>query len=156
MRDIPLHITGNLTDDPELRFTATGVAVCKLTVAQTPQRFNRSTGQWEDMETTFMPVTCWRQLAENVSESLKRGQRVIAVGNLVTERWENDQGEKRSRMVLQAHSVGAELTWHTAQVRKANRHGNDGPPGDEWATASRERPAAPEGAQDAPDDEPPF
>lgn len=156
MRDIPLTVIGNLTDDPELRFTTSGVAVAKFTVAQTPQRFDKVAGQWVDTETTFMVVTVWRQLAEHVSECLKRGQRVIAVGNLVTEVWENDQGEKRSRMAMQAQAVGPELTWHTADVRKAARR-QDGPRDDEWSTGSKERPSAPaEGAQGSLDDEPPF
>lgn len=140
MRDTPLTIVGNLTDDPELRFTASGIAVCKFTIASTPSYFDKTAQEWKDGEPTFLDCTAWRQLAENVAESLKRGVRVVAVGNLVTERWENDQGEKRSKMALQVHSLGAELSYATAQVRRMKRNGN--PSDDEWNNATSERPPA--------------
>jgi single-strand DNA-binding protein len=151
---IPITLIGNLTDAPEVRFTPSGVAVCKFTVASTPRI--RKGDEWVDGEPTFMACTAWRQLAENAGESLPKGARVIVTGRLRTERWENKDGEKRSRVVLDVDGVGPDLTYATAEIRKMSRHGGD--PADPWATASRTRPAEPAmaGAPGPVSDEPPF
>jgi single-strand DNA-binding protein len=152
---IPLTVIGNLTDAPELRFTPAGVAVCKFTVAITPR--TRKGDEWVDGEPTFLACTAWRHLAENASESLPKGARVIVAGRLRTERWETSEGDKRSRIVLDVEGVGPDLAYATAEVRKLRRHQGD--PDDPWATASRTRPAEPAmaGAPTGPvSDEPPF
>jgi single-strand DNA-binding protein len=119
MNTIPIVVVGNLTGDPELRFTPNGNAVCKLHIAHNPRTFKD--GQWVEGETTFMPVTVWKGLAENAAESLRKGDRVIAAGSLTTERWEDKEGEEVSRVVLNASCLGPDLLFHTAEVKKMVR-----------------------------------
>lgn len=147
--DPQVQISGNLTADPELRFTASGVAVATFTVAHTP-RVKRGT-EWEDGPTLFLRCTAWRYLAEHVAESLARGQRVTVRGTLRANTWnDKNTGEKRTTIECTADDVGASLVYATAQVRKAARHAGDDapPPADPWsgeqATYS-ERPAPSEG-----------
>lgn len=140
MNQLPLTIVGNLTDDPELRFTPSGVAVARFTVAHNPRRPDGD-GNWADGEPTFMPCTAWRQLAEHIALCCKRGIRMVVTGTMRTERWENDKGEKRSRIVLDVIAAGPELTYATATVKKLQR--DQGDPDDPWATAGKARPAAP-------------
>lgn len=148
MNTLTLTIVGNLVDAPELRFTPSGVAACRFTVAHTPRTRDAAGGEWKDGEPTFLDCTAWRQLAENATESLIKGARVIVSGRLRTERWETDgrngqpAGQKRSRMVLDVDAVGPELSWATATVKKMQRSG-PGPADDPWATASRTRPTSP-------------
>jgi single-strand DNA-binding protein len=145
VNNLPFTIVGNLTRDPELRFTPSGVAVVKFTVAHSPRKLDRESGTWVDGEPTFLDCTAWRGLAENISESLSQGNRVIVTGTLRTERWETEAAEKRSRMVLDVDSCGPELTWATAKVKKMQRSQSNqgGPADDPWATASRTRPTSP-------------
>jgi single-strand DNA-binding protein len=156
---LPFTIVGNLTGDPELRFTPSGVAVARFTVAHTPRTKPAGSAEWTDGEPTYLDCTAWRTLAENVTETLSKGARVIATGRLRTERWEDkdDTGKKRSRMVLDVDAVGPDLSYATASVKKMRR--NDGAPDDPWSTASRTRPepaAAPAGPGSGFDDEPAF
>lgn len=137
MNRIPIVLVGNLTEEPELRFTQNGTAVCRFTVAHNPRR--KVGDEWEDGEPTFMLCTAWRELAENIAESLHKGSRVIVAGALRTERWETDTGEKRSRTVCDVDAVGAELTWARVTIRRMART-KDMPPDDPWATASPEPP----------------
>ncbi len=142
MQHLTLSIVGNLTADPELRFTPSGVAVAKFTVAFTPRALDKASGEWRDGEPTFVDCTAWRQLAENAAESLTRGARVVVVGRLRTERWDDKEtGARRSRMVLDAEAVGPDLTYATATVRRMARR-TDGPADDEWSSASRVRPTS--------------
>ena len=142
MMNLDLTIIGNLTGDPELRFTPTGTAVVKFTVAHTPR--TRKGDEWIDGETTFLDCTAWRQLAENVAESLRKGTRVVVAGRLRTERWETPEGDKRSRMVLDVDGVGPDLAYATATVKKLTRHpGSEVAPDDPWATATPTRPTQP-------------
>jgi single-strand DNA-binding protein len=154
---IPVTIVGNLTDDPELRYTPSGDAVVRVTIAQTPRRRGQD-GTWSDGEATFLTGTAWRQLAEHVAESLAKGARVIAAGTMRTERWtDKESGQPRSRMVLDITAIGPELSFATASVKKAKR--DQGAPDDPWATASKTRPeAAPGDAESTPwpADEPAF
>lgn len=143
-------IVGNLTADPELRFTPAGVAVVRLSIAHNPRI--KSGDEWKDGEPTFVSATAWRTLAENVAESLSKGARVIVTGRLTTERWEKD-GAKRERLALAIEGIGPDLTYATAQVRKMTRS-NSGPSDDPWTTASTARPAS--APADFGDDEPPF
>ncbi|MDQ1005574.1 single-strand DNA-binding protein [Streptomyces sp. V4I23] len=158
--ELPLTVIGNLVDDPELRFTSAGVAVARFTVASTPRTFDRDTGAWRDGEPTFLDCSCWRQLAENVAGSLSKGSRVVVAGRLRTDRWENPEGEKRSRMVLDADDVGASMTFATVAITRTARPvpPRETAPDDPWATASPVRPTAPVGGADAdiPAEEPPF
>jgi single-strand DNA-binding protein len=143
MQDLALTIIGNLVGDPELRFTPSGAAVAKFTVAHTPRVADKSIpGQFTDGEPTFMDCTAWRDMAEHVAESLTQGARVIVAGRLRTERW-NDKatGDKRSRIVLDVDECGPSLRWATATVKKMSRSNGSAGSGDEWSTASRTRPA---------------
>jgi len=150
----PFTIIGNITGDPELRFTPSGAAVANFTVAHTPRKFDKASNEWKDGETLFMRCSIWREAAENVAESLQRGTRVIATGNLVSRSWEKD-GQKRTVVELEVDEVGPSLRYATAKVTKAERSGGAGgfggqqqqapAQGDPWATG----PAASY-------DEPPF
>ncbi|MFT4289394.1 single-stranded DNA-binding protein [Nocardioides sp.] len=168
--DTIITVIGNLTDDPELRFTPSGAAVANFTVASTPRTFKRDTNSWEDGETLFLRCSIWRQAAENVAESLTRGTRVIVQGRLVSRSYETREGERRTVNELQVDEIGPSLTWATAKVTRANRSsgGSGGgfgggapaaaPANDPWATPSA--PAAGGGqyggapAQSAPANDP--
>ncbi len=134
---ITVTLVGNLTDDPELRFTPSGAAVCKFRVAQTPRTRDGQGGAWKDGQPTFLDCTAWRQLAENIAESLARGTRVLVTGRLRTERWPDreDQSRTHSRMVLDVEAVGPDLTFATAKVTKLRR--SNGAGDDEWASVNR-------------------
>jgi single-strand DNA-binding protein len=143
-----ITIVGNLVQDPELRFTPNGNAVCKFNVAVTPRTFDRTSGQWTDGEAAFWTVTAWRTLAENIAASLSRGNQVIVSGRVKSESWEDrETGKTRSRMVIDADVVGASLDYATVTVRKMTRSNGGNDP--EWETASRVRPATAETASDA-------
>ncbi|WP_166346096.1 single-stranded DNA-binding protein [Phytoactinopolyspora limicola] len=118
-----ITIVGNLTDDPELRFTPSGAAVASFTVASTPRTFNRQTGAWEDGETLFMRCSVWRQVAENAAESLQRGMRVIVTGRLKQRSFETREGEKRTVVEMDVDEVGPSLRYATAKVTKTQRQG---------------------------------
>lgn len=124
--DTVITVIGNLTDDPELRFTPSGAAVANFTVASTPRQFDRQTNEWKDGETLFLRCSIWRQAAENVAESLQKGMRVIAQGRLVSRSYEDREGQKRTVNELQVDEVGPSLTWATAKVTRANRSGGGG------------------------------
>ena len=117
----PLTIVGNLTADPELRFIPSGAAVANFTVASTPKKFNRQTNEFEDGETLFMRCSVWREQAENLTESLHRGDRVIVTGQLVSRSWQTPEGENRTVMEMQVDEIGPSLRYATAQVTKAQR-----------------------------------
>ena len=119
-----ITVIGNLTADPELRFTPSGAAVANFTVASTPRQFDRQANEWKDGETLFMRCSVWREEAENVAESLVRGARVIVTGRLVSRSWEDkDTGQKRSVMEMQVDEVGPSLRYATAKVTKTQRNG---------------------------------
>jgi len=121
-----ITVIGNLTDDPELRFTPSGAAVANFTVASTPRTLNRQTQQWEDGETLFLRCSIWRQAAENVAESLTRGTRVIVQGRLKARSYETREGEKRTVTELEVDEIGPSLTWATAKVSRVSRQGGSG------------------------------
>lgn len=116
-----LLLSGNLTDDPELRFTASGVAVASFTVASTPRSFDKQANEWRDGETLFMRCSVWRNLAEHVAESLTKGTRVIVSGSLKARSYETSEGEKRTVMELAVDEVGPSLAWATAKVQRATK-----------------------------------
>jgi single-strand DNA-binding protein len=153
-----ITLIGNLTADPELRFTSAGAAVASFTVASTPRMFDRTTGEWKDGDSLFMRCNIWRQAAENVAESLTRGSRVLVSGRLRQRSFETREGEKRTVVELEVDEVGPSLRYATAKINKISRGSGGGgysPPassGDNpWDAAA---PAGPPAA--AADDEPPF
>jgi single-strand DNA-binding protein len=144
-------VVGNITRDPELRFTPTGQAVANFGLAVNRRWQNRQTNEWEEA-TSFFDVTCWAQLGENASESLTKGSRVIVTGRLDQRSWETQDGDKRSKVEIIADEIGPSLRWATAQVVKNERKGGDdfgGGGGGESRPATNE----PTGGY-APDEEP--
>ncbi|BCJ71796.1 single-stranded DNA-binding protein [Catellatospora bangladeshensis] len=166
-----ITVIGNLTGDPELRFTPSGAAVAKFSVASTPRTLDRATNEWKDGETLFLNCSVWRQAAENVAESLTRGTRVIVSGRLRQRSYETREGEKRTVYELEVDEIGPSLRNATAKVQRMTRSGGGGGFGassggggggnsgggggyaadDPWATAA---PAGGSGGNF--DDEPPF
>lgn len=120
-------IIGNLTADPELRFTPSGAAVANFTVASTPRTFDKQSNEWKDGETLFMRCSVWRNAAENVAESLSKGTRVIVQGRLKMRSFEQD-GQKRTVVEMEVDEVGPSLTFATAKVVRAERSGGQGQP----------------------------
>jgi single-strand DNA-binding protein len=174
-----ITVVGNLTDDPELRFTPSGAAVANFTVASTPRNFNKQTNEWEDGEAMFLRCSIWRQAAENVAESLQRGMRVVVQGRLRARTWETREGEKRTSFEVDVEEIGPSLKFATAKVNRVSRGGGGGYSGggqaaqsggqsadDPWATpapaAGQPAPAGgapandPWGAPGTGSDDPPF
>ncbi|MFB9733187.1 single-stranded DNA-binding protein [Ornithinimicrobium kibberense] len=129
--ETPITVVGNLTADPELRFTPSGAAVANFTVASTPRQFDRQANEFKDGETLFMRCSVWREAAENASESLSKGMRVIVTGRLVSRSWQTNEGENRTVMEMQVDEVGPSLRYATAQVTKTQR-GSGGQGGGGW------------------------
>jgi single-strand DNA-binding protein len=168
--DTTITVVGNLTADPELRFTPAGAAVANFTVASTPRMFDRQSNEWKDGEALFLRCSIWREAAENVAESLTRGSRVIVTGRLKQRSFETREGEKRTVVEVEVEEIGPSLKYATAKVNKASRSGgNSGggfggggggggnsaprssePKDDPWGSA----PAS--GSFSGADDEPPF
>ena len=119
MSDTHVTLTGNLTDDPELKFTTTGTAVASFRLACTPRV--RDGESWKDGETSFFRVNVWRDQAENVADSLAKGARAIVIGRLKTRTWETPEGERRSVTEVEADEVAPSLRWATATVERASR-----------------------------------
>ncbi len=120
-----VELTGNLTRDPELRFTPNGAPVANFGLAVNRRWQNRQTNEWEE-QTSFFDVVCWRDLAENVAESLTKGARVMVVGRLEQRSWETQEGDKRSKVEVVADEVGPSLRWATAAVSRNERGSGDG------------------------------
>lgn len=169
--DTTITVVGNLTADPELRFTPSGAAVANFTVASTPRIFDRQSSEWKDGEALFLRCNIWREAAENVAESLTRGSRVIVTGRLKQRSFETREGEKRTVFEVEVDEIGPSLRYATAKVNKASRSGGGGggfgggggsrqgsasapastaPADDPWGSA----PAS--GSFGGGDDEPPF
>lgn len=171
--DTTITVIGNLTADPELRFTPSGAAVANFTVASTPRIFDRQSSEWKDGEALFLRCNIWREAAENVAESLTRGSRVIVTGRLKQRSFETREGEKRTVFEVEVDEIGPSLRYATAKVNKASRSGGGGggfgggggggsrggggggggqsaPAEDPWGSA----PAS--GSFSGADDEPPF
>jgi single-strand DNA-binding protein len=133
----PIAIVGNLTADPELRFTASGKAVAKLRIAVS-ERVKDTDGTWKDGDATYWSVTVWDRLAEHAGDSLAKGQRVIVMGRVASRTWETREGEKRTDYEITADAVGPDLKWDTVKVSKASKGGPRAtPPADDpWAHGS--------------------
>jgi single-strand DNA-binding protein len=169
--DTTITVVGNLTADPELRFTPSGAAVANFTVASTPRIYDRQSGEWKDGEALFLRCNIWREAAENVAESLTRGARVIVTGRLKQRSFETREGEKRTVVEVEVDEIGPSLRYATAKVNKASRSGGGG--GGGFGAGSRQA-SAPAQATSGPagddpwgsapasgsfgggDDEPPF
>ena len=121
--ETPITVVGNLTADPEPRFTPSGAAVANFTVASTPRTFDKQTNEWKDQETLFLNCSVWRQAAENAAESLQRGMRVIVQGRLKARSYETREGEKRTVFEIDVDEVGPSLKMATAKVTKTTRSG---------------------------------
>lgn len=119
--DTVITVVGNLTADPELRFTASGAAVANFTVASTPRTFDRASNEWKDGEALFLRCNVWRQPAENVAETLTRGSRVIVTGRLRQRSFETKEGEKRTVIELEVDEIGPSLRYATAKVNRVAR-----------------------------------
>src|SRR3954451_18812211 len=121
--ETPITVVGNLTADPELRFTPSGAAVANFTVASTPRTFDRQSNEWKDGEALFLNCSVWRQAAENAAESLTRGMRVIVSGRLKARSYETREGEKRTVFEIEVDEVAPSLKYATAKVTKTSRSG---------------------------------
>jgi single-strand DNA-binding protein len=150
--DTTLTITGNLTSDPELRFTPTGTAVAAFTVAASRRVYDQASGQWKDGDTLFLRCSAWRDLADHAAESLTKGTRVIVTGRLKQRDYEASDGTKRTVYELDADDVGPSLKWATAKIAKTTRDRAPHPAdaADRWASAP------PSGGDAAGSDKPPF
>ena len=124
--DTIITVIGNLTADPEMRFTPSGAAVTSFTVASTPRTFDRQAGEWKNAETLFMPCQAWRQMAESIAESLTKGTRVIVQGRLVQRSYTTREGENRTVVEMQVDEIGPSLRYAKAQVTRQPRGGNQG------------------------------
>ena len=124
--DINLTIVGNITNDPELRFTPSGAAVASFTVASNSRYLDKTTNEWKDGEPVFMRCSVWRQYAENVAESLTRGMRVVATGRLKQRSFETREGEKRTVIELDVDEVGPSLRYASAKVNRTQRGSTSG------------------------------
>ncbi|AQZ67253.1 Single-stranded DNA-binding protein [[Actinomadura] parvosata subsp. kistnae] len=139
--DTTITIIGNLTGDPELRFTQSGVGVAGFTIASSARTYNKSIEKWEDGEVLFMRCSAWRDLADHVAESLTRGTRVIATGRLRQRTYETSDGDHRTVMEMTVDEIGPSLRFATAKSHKAARTGSNGhdggaPADDPWASAA--------------------
>ena len=121
MNETTMMIEGNLTGKPELRFTPGGAAVCKFSVAATPRVYDAKAGEWRDGDPLFLNCTAWRDLAENVAESLDKGQRVVVTGRLRMSQWETEGGDKRTSFSLDVDDIGASLRFAQVAVTKTSR-----------------------------------
>jgi len=155
-----ITLIGNLTADPELRFTPSGAAVANFTVASTPRTFDRQTQEWKDGEAMFINCSAWRNLAENVAESLAKGMRVVVSGRLRSRSYEGREGERRTVFEIEVDEVGPSLRYATAKVTRTTSSGSGSwqagapaAPANDWAStpAAENDPWA-----NAQSDEPPF
>ncbi|MEX2659994.1 MAG: single-stranded DNA-binding protein [Acidimicrobiales bacterium] len=152
MADNTVTLVGNATRDPELRYTAGGAATASFGLAVNRRWQNRQTQEWEE-SVSFFNVVAWREMAENIGESITKGMRVVVAGRLEQRSWETPQGEKRSVVEVVADEIGPSLRWATAAVKRNERTGSGSPSGgSEGGGSSRPTPNTPP----AYDDEEPF
>ncbi|MEQ6900859.1 single-stranded DNA-binding protein [Nocardioides sp. YIM 152588] len=121
-----ITVVGNLVDDPELRFTPSGAAVANFRIASTPRTFDRQSNEWKDGEALFLSCAVWRQMAENVAETLQKGMRVVVQGRLKSRQYETREGEKRTAFEIDVEEVGPSLRYATAKVARAGRSSGGG------------------------------
>ncbi|MFF8645021.1 single-stranded DNA-binding protein [Streptomyces sp. NPDC015345] len=135
--ETPITVIGNLTADPELKFTDNGAALAKFTIAATPRVFDRDANQWKDGQATFFRCAAWRQLAEHAADSLTKGSRVVAHGRIRQHDWKTDTGENRSMLVMEVDEIGASVRFTTVTIN-ARRPAQSAPTAgdDAWNTAA--------------------
>ena len=150
--DTIITLVGNLVDDPILRFAQSGAAVANFTIASTPRAFDKQSNEWKDGDTMFLNCSVWRQAAENVSETLTKGMRVIVQGRLKSRSYDDRDGNKRTVFEVDVEEIGPSLAWATAVVTRAAGGGGKSAP---RQPAGRPQPTDP-WAQPIPADEPPF
>ncbi|QSY50185.1 MULTISPECIES: single-stranded DNA-binding protein [Streptomyces] len=133
--ETPITVVGNLTGDPELKFTDSGAALARFTIAVTPRTFDRTSNQWKDGSTAFYRCAAWRTLAEHVAGSLGKGSRVVAAGRMRQHDWKTPEGENRSMLVVEVDDIGASVRFTTVTI---NGKRPQTPPtgGDQWDTTS--------------------
>jgi len=160
-----ITVVGNLTADPELRYTQNGLAVANFTIASTPRNFDRASNDWKDGDALFMRGSCWREFAEHVAGSLTKGMRVVATGRLKQRSYETKEGEKRTSIELEVDEIGPSLKYATAQVTRAassrdagGARGGQQQPEQQWHQTDPAAPAAASEPWNAPgySDETPF
>jgi len=169
-----ITLVGNLTADPELRFTPSGAAVANFTVASTPRTFDRQTNEWKDGDAMFLSCAVWRQAAENVAESLQKGMRVIVQGRLKSRSYETREGERRTVFEIDVDEIGPALKYATAKVSRNSGGGQGGGGGggsqgggrssgggssygdDPWATGGNSNAGASQGAGNRPQGSDPW
>ena len=164
--DTIITVVGNLTADPELRFTPYGAAVASFTVASTPRTFDRQAGEWKDGETLFMRCSLWREAAENVAESLTKGTRVIVQGRLRSRSYETREGEKRTVFEVDVEEIGPALKYATAKVTRSSSgsgggggYSGGGSSGGSWSNqggSGNDRSAGADPWASAQSEDPPF
>ncbi|HUR52193.1 MAG TPA: single-stranded DNA-binding protein [Mycobacteriales bacterium] len=165
-----ITVVGNLTSDPELRFTPSGAAVASFTVASTPRTLDKATNEWKDGEALFLRCSIWRQAAENVAESLQKGMRVVVQGRLQQRSYDTKEGEKRTVIEMQVDEIGPSLKYATAKVNRTTRGGGSGgfgapasgsggsgaPADDPWASSAPASGGSGSSGASWGSDEPPF
>jgi single-strand DNA-binding protein len=124
VNDTTITVVGNVTADPELRWTQGGLAVANFTIASTPRSFDKASNEWKDGEALFLRASCWREFAEHVASTLTKGTRVVAQGRLRQRSYETSEGEKRTSLELEVDEIGPSLRYATAQVTRAPRDGS--------------------------------
>jgi len=137
-----ITVVGNLTSDPELRYTQNGLAVANFTIASTPRTLDRGSNEWKDGEALFLRASVWREYAEQVAGSLTKGSRVIAIGRLKQRSYETKEGEKRTSIELEIDEIGPSLRYATAQVTRTSREGGAGGSGGQRPSQSANEPWA--------------
>lgn len=150
--ETPITVVGNLTGDPELKFTNSGQPLARFTIASTPRVFDRETNRWKDGTATFFRCTAWRTLAEHIAESLSKGSHVVAFGRIRQHNWQTPEGENRSMLALEIDDIGASLRFTTVSIddKRAKEARKAAPAADPWNTASASAVPA------AQSEEPPF
>ena len=165
-----ITVVGNLTADPELRFTPSGAPVANFTVASTPRNFDRQSGEWKDGEAMFLNCAVWRQAAENVAESLTKGMRVIVFGRLRSRSYETREGDRRTVFEVEVDEIGPALRYATAKVTRTQSQGGNysggggggggysggGQPSSGWSSGGDRSGGADPWANSTQTDEPPF
>jgi single-strand DNA-binding protein len=140
--ETPLTVVGNLTADPELRYTQNGLPVVNFTVASTPRIYDRQSGEYKDGDALFLRCSAWREMAEHIAGSLNKGTRVIVTGRLTQRSYQDREGQNRTALEVDVDEVGPSLRWATAAVTRAAASGagsrpTSNPPGEPWSTPSR-------------------
>lgn len=147
-----ITVVGNLTADPELRYTQNGLAVANFTIASTPRTFDRATNDWKDGDALFLRASCWREFAEHVAGSLTKGMRVVATGNLKQRNYDDRDGNKRTSIELDVLEIGPSLRYATAQVTRASGGSTGGGGGGRSQVSQAEEPWAAAPASGGSDD----